>query len=198
MAERILPQVRPPRKSKQQPPVVPTQEPRKPTLNELDQTATRARKQIAELENQLLWLNLEMKRAQAEADSSRAPGLQPLEKATTLTLTPEETQQVAEYLYKVDGLVSAVWDAESILRAVMEIATHAADELPCGAAARHGTVDVLQSYSPLQGAVCTLELLIQRFVTSYNRLEFAEWKLPATLREAKEEVEELFASDCGA
>jgi hypothetical protein len=50
----------------------------------------------------------------------------------------------------------------------------------------------------LQGAVCTLELLIQRFVTSYNRLEFAEWKLPATLREAKEEVEELFASDCGA
>ena len=197
MATKNLLQVPPGRKS-QQPPAVPTQEPRKPTLNELDQTATRARKQIAELKNQLLWLSLEMTRAQAEADSSRAPGLQPLEKGTTLTLTPEETQQVAEYLYKVDGLVSAVWDAESILRAVMEIATHAADELPGGAAARHGTVDVLQSYSPLHGAVCALELLIQRFVASYNRLEVAEWKLPATLREAKEEAEELFASDCGA
>ena len=181
MATKTLPQVPPVRKTQQQP-AVPTPLP----------------KQIDELKKQFLWDFLKAKRLCEKQESGHVPDLQPLEKGTTLTLAPEETQAVAEYLDWVEGLSNAAQNAVSILRLAMEIGAETDEnDQRYKATAKHGHPWLWESYSPLSGVGESLELLAHRLIEMTNRVESAEWKLPDRLRETKKAAAELYASDSG-
>ena len=179
MATKTLPQV-PPTKKTQQQPAIPT-----PTLQE---RAAALQEQFRQLKREELELNFQ------HHFGGVTPRAQP-----EITLTSEETQATAEFLYWAEGLLFAVQNATSTLRGIMEIVHNEASELDRGGpVAKHGAIDVWNSFDPLHGAVETLALLMTQLHTISDRVDLAEMRLPARLRETKKAAGELFASDFGA
>ena len=199
MTTKTLPQVPPTRKSQHQPAIPtprvskngsaasPVENPIHKAIRELGEKHDEIRKQIRNLEREEIRLALQ--RAIAQGIVNPLP---------EITITPEETQAVSEYLYWSEGLISTTRDAVSTLRGAMEIVQNEASELGLGKAkAKYGQPDLWNSHNPLYGAVETLALLAHRLIAVSDRVEAAEWELPKRLQETKKVAEELFVSDFG-
>ena len=177
-SRKTLPQVPPARKTQRQP-ATPT-----PTTQE----------RLAVLQNEMR----QLKREELHLMSLHHSGGVAPAKLPEITLTSEETQATAEFLYWTEGLLFAAQNATSTLRGVMEIVQNEAESMGLGGPkGKHGVVDVWNSYSPLYGAVETLVLLTNQLIAISNRADLAEMKLPDRLRETKKAAGELFASDFG-
>jgi len=165
----------------------PAENPIHKAIRELGEKRDEIRQQIQNLEREEIRIGLQRAIAQGIVD--------PLPE---ITITPEETQTVSEYLYWSEGLVLTTRDAVSTLRGAMEIVQNEASELGLGVPkGKYGQVDFWNSYNPLYGAVETLALLAHRLSAVSDRVEAAEWELPDRLQETKKVAEEVHASVLG-